>query len=182
MICEVPSLAKILQMSQQSPNPRTRRNEKGRVGRQEIYLTGSHSPKPWVGNLEVGTISNWHFQSALLPSCCHYFCDYSSFEWDVYPKFSVGNMSQRKWYTKSYDAPGVQEILSPGLCYEYSHVSRVFLLVCSNKQTLTLGTSWNSAGQIGDDTCFRQDQGEKCLHASTMWPSSPLVRTQRLEW
>lgn len=69
-------------------------------------------------------------------------------------------MSQRKWDTKSYDAPGVQEILSPELCYEYSHVSRIFLLVCSNKQTLTLGTSWNSAGQIADDTCFRQDWGK----------------------
>lgn len=37
MICEVPSLVKILQMPQWSSNPRTRRNEKrGSVGRGDI--------------------------------------------------------------------------------------------------------------------------------------------------
>lgn len=37
MICEVPFLAKILQMPQKSSNPRTRRNEKrGNVGRGDI--------------------------------------------------------------------------------------------------------------------------------------------------
>lgn len=102
--------------------------------------------------------------TVLLRSLISVSCDQSSFKWDRFPKFPMGNMSQRKYDTTTKRLCPWSSGAS-ALSVEYSNASRVFCQSAATSRPPSKGAAWNSAGQTADDTSFRQDKGEECLHA-----------------